>query len=199
MPRVTKAELAASLEESQTLVRQLQEDLRVERIASGCMNNALDMMHARLERLEKENKALKAERAKRPRSRSPRRFAASSSQVNVDATCKALSQVSLWQRDAVLQEHAEKIAELQAELDKKNEEIVGLRRGNGPIGEVLLHNSNTDDEFTRNYWKAQTTPVRRVIESLHSISRVLDNTIFWGGASDVDLDLMRPVVRIVPR
>ena len=171
----------------------------MEQVVNTGASSAIDRLHARVKLLEKENKALKAERAKRPRSRSPRRFAASSSQVNVDATCKALSQVSLWQRDAVLQEHAERIAELQAELDKKKEEIVDLRRGNGPIGEVLLHNSNTDDEFTRNYWKAQTTPVRRVIESLRSISRVLDNTIFWGGASDVDIELMRPVVRIDPR
>ena len=31
------------------------------------------------------------------------------------------------------------IAELKAEIEKKNQEIAGLRRGDGPIGEVLLY------------------------------------------------------------
>jgi hypothetical protein len=181
MPRVTKAELAASLEESQTLVRQLRDDLRVERLTSGCVNNALDMMHARLERLEKENEALKAEREKRSRSRSPVRFAASKSQVNVDVTCKALSQVSLWQRDAVLQDHTEKIAELQAELDRKNEEIVGLRRGDGPVGEILLQNRLTASPELREMLLRQTRTVREVFKIMEDNLWSLYNTLTVGG------------------
>ena len=111
MPRVTKAELAAALEESQTLARNLQ----------------------------KENEDLKAQSAHRPRSRSPKRFPASSSQKQMDVSCKAFFQVKKWQRDQVLEEQNEKIAELTAENARKDEEIARLRRGEGPVGEVLAH------------------------------------------------------------
>ena len=178
MPRVTKAELV-------TRVQTLEEDLRVERIASGCMNSALDKMHVRMERLEMENEDLKAQNARR-RSRSPKRFPATNAQVNMDVACKAICQVRLWQRDSVLQEHAEKIADLKAECDKKDAEIADLRRGSGPIGEVLLHNlnlrwagnvsGNISDVVLR-----QTMPVNAVLQIVGHALEALNDTLLLGG------------------
>ena len=90
MPRTTKAEMVAALEKnaaahlrSQILTRSLQEQM---------------------ERVGMENEDLKAQIARRHRSRSPKRFSASSSQKQMDASCKALFQVKQWQRDQVLEE-----------------------------------------------------------------------------------------------
>lgn len=47
--------------------------------------------------------------------------------------------VTQWERDPKMDEKDKMIAELRAEIEKKNQEIAGLRRGDGPIGKVLLY------------------------------------------------------------
>ena len=70
------------------------------------------------------------------RSRSPRR-PASSSQAQMELTCKALDQVSLWQRDVVVKEQKDEIARLREEVAVNEEVIASLRRGEGPIALVF--------------------------------------------------------------
>ena len=166
MPRVTKAELAAALEESQTLARNLQ----------------------------KENEDLKAQSAHRPRSRSPKRFPASSSQKQMDVSCKAFFQVKKWQRDQVLEEQNEKIAELTAENARKDEEITRLRRGEGPVGEVLAHvdalenarinHARAPDQaaWVAERFARQTRPVCEMLLSLNRAHAAIDS-MRWGGPS----------------
>ena len=165
MPRVTKAELAAALEESQTLARNLQ----------------------------KENEDLKAQSAHRPRSRSPKRFPASSSQKQMDVSCKAFFQVKKWQRDQVIEEQNEKIAELTAENARNNEEIVRLRRGEGPVGEVMAHIDaleNARFNFTRTPEQAefvaselarQTQPVHEMFTRVKRLFAAGEETLKYGG------------------
>ena len=164
MPRVTKAELAAALEESQTLARNLQ----------------------------KENEDLKAQSAHRPRSRSPKRFPASSSQKQMDVSCKAFFQVKKWQRDQVIEEQNEKIAELTAENARNNEEIVRLRRGEGPVGEVLAHvdalenarlNLSPQPAWVAASHARQTRPVHEMLLSLRNAHSAINSTTRWGGPS----------------
>jgi uncharacterized small protein (DUF1192 family) len=89
--------------------------------------------------LQQENEELKQKvRRGFDRSRSPR-LPAARSQASVATTCRALDQVCLWQRDAVMKEQVSEIQRLQAELVKKDEEIAALRRGEGPVGEVMAH------------------------------------------------------------
>jgi hypothetical protein len=118
MPRVTKA--------------QLQE--RVDNLEGA---NAF--LRERAGQLVKENDELKKRVSRgHDRSRSPR-MPAASSQANVDMTCKALSQVSLWQHDTVVEEQRAEIQRLQAEVAQKDETIESLLRGEGPLGPVLAH------------------------------------------------------------
>ena len=80
------------------------------------------------------------------RSRSPQR-PASSSQANLNTTCKAFARVSQWQRDTVVQEQTDEIQRLRAE-------VASLRRGEGPLGDVLAHN----DALTAVKYNFQRSP-----------------------------------------
>jgi hypothetical protein len=118
MPRVTKA--------------QLQE--RVDNL-----EGANHFLRGRAGELLKENDELKKRLARgHDRSRSPR-MPAANSQANVDMTCKALNLVKLWQQDTVAEEQRAEIRRLQAEAVQKDQLIESLRRGEGPVGEVLAH------------------------------------------------------------
>jgi hypothetical protein len=185
MPRVTKADLTASLEASQSRVESLQEDLRVERFTSGSMCNALDRMHARVAVLEKENKALKAERGQGDRSRSPRRDATSAANTH-----RVLKLVQHFERDNVVDEQRETIA-------RQQREIASLRRGDGPIREVLLHNwtqsPGTPSEFTVETLKAQTSPVNTTLKSLQRLASAQADLSLWCGLSDYQVTTLSPV------
>jgi len=162
MPRITKAQL---------------EQERVE-------------MQAKVARLEKENSELKRRISRgHDRSRSPR-MPATSSQAHVDTTCKALHQVRLWQRDAILQEHREEIQRLQATVAKKDLQIASLRRGEGSIGEVLLNvyerrvgplGDSQLDVWHAASLRRQTTPVHEFVNRLHQNLNDLSDVTLRGG------------------
>ena len=186
MPRVTKADLEAELASQQTKVRHLESELRVERALSAGSANVINMMHNRVNRLEKENEDLKA-RVRRgcDRSRSPRMPAASSDAAAAIA-CKAFAQVGLWQRDAVVEDQ-------KAEILRLREEVARLRRGEGPVGEVLAHidqyevarlNIQRSPDRAAVMAEALGKQTRPVHEVLRIARRVLDDTkdfLTWGG------------------
>ena len=77
MPRITKADLTATLDASLRRVEILEQELHAKQTQNVAMSVALLSADARVALLEKENKALKAERGQGARSRSPRRDAMS--------------------------------------------------------------------------------------------------------------------------
>ena len=173
-PRVTKADLTATLDASLRRVESLEQDLHAK--------------DARVALLEKEIKALKAERGQGARSRSPRRDA-----VSAATTHRVLKLVQHFERDAVIDEQRETIA-------RQQREIVSLRRGDGPIGEVLLRNWRQSPgglmDYTVNMLKAQTTPVNTTLASLRRLSSAMDGICWWGGVSPYQVDTLRPVARM---
>jgi cell division protein FtsB len=176
-PRVTKAQLQAQVDELEAANEGLEHD-----------NNYLVSQN---EELKKENKKLKDQvRRGNARSRSPRR-PATSAEANVELTCRALRQVSLWQQDTVVQEHRDEIQRLREELAKKDEEIARLRRGEGPIGEVLVTVYTRDRGEVNNElgaWavarmRRQTTPVHEFVRRLTSIHTDLAEVTRFGGTT----------------
>jgi hypothetical protein len=188
MPRITKADLTATLDASRRYVEILEQNFHKEQIQNGSLRVALHSADARVELLEKENKALKAERGQGARSRSPRRDA-----VSAAATHCVLRLVQHFERDAVIDEQRETIA-------KQQREIASLRRGDGPIGEVLLHNWTQSPvrvtDFTMNTLKAQTTPVNTTMASLQRLVSAASELSLWGGVSPSLERSLSPVVRI---
>ena len=202
MPRITKADLTATLDASLRRVEFLEssaENLKVR--ADNLQHNVESLMSdlsmeqasskswmARVVLLEKENKALKAERGQGARSRSPRRDA-----VSAATTHRVLKLVQHFERDNVIDEQRETIA-------KQQREIASLRRGDGPIGEVLLHNWRQGPgavaDYTVNMLKAQTTPVNTVLTSLRRLSSAMDGICWWGGVPPYQVDTLRPVARM---
>ena len=202
MPRITKADLTATLDASLRRVEFLEssaENLKVR--ADNLQHNVESLMSdlsmeqasskswmARAVLLEKENKALKAERGQGDRSRSPRRDA-----VSAATTHRVMRLVQHFERDAVVDEQRETIA-------KQQREIESLRRGDGPIGEVLLHNwSQTPgvvSDYTVNVLKAQTTPVNTTLASLRQLSSAMDGICWWGGMSELSALTLSPVTRM---
>ena len=73
------------------------------------------------------------------RSRSPRR-PATTVEANQALTSRALHQVSLWGESAIVKEQRDEIQRLHAAMAEKDAQIASLRRGEGPLGEVLAHN-----------------------------------------------------------
>ena len=161
MPRVTKAQLEREQKE----------------------------MQAKVARLEKENGELKRRISRgHDRSRSPR-MPATSSQAHVDVTCKALNQVRLWQQDAILQEHREEIQRLQAAVAEKDEQVAFYRRGEGPVGPVLVHMNRmrcqragiAPDSFTERLMNQRTKPVHEYFNTMNNVLRDASDVMFWGG------------------
>ena len=186
MPRITKAQLEQRVADLQGELFRAQVDLSVERQITMSAGSALQMMHNRMDRLEKENEDMK-NRVRRgcDRSRSPRR-PTTSSQASMDTTCKAFAQVSLWQRDNVAQEQRDEIQRLQAE-------VASLRRGDGPIGEVLARNDADlcarinhvyPPESARRFaemFQQQTRPVHEVLQTLGNVLRDTRELAMYGG------------------
>ena len=137
---------------------------------------------------ERLRKRLEEVEARNARSRSPRRDATSA-----DKTRRVLNLVCQFERDAVIDEQ-------RATIAKQQQEIASLRRGDGPIGEVLLHNwrktTGIVERFTIDVLNAQTTPVNVVLASLQQMSNVQSDILNFGGASSFRVNTMRPVIRI---
>ena len=119
---------------------------------------------------------------RRERDRSPRRLSASTSHARLESTCKALNQVRKWDRDAMLEERDAKIAELLATVEKQKAEIASLRRGEGPIGEVLLANWPPSALYpdTRERLLAQTRPVNVTIKRMSDLLDGLRQVSLYG-------------------
>jgi DNA repair exonuclease SbcCD ATPase subunit len=175
MPRVTKAQLEAQVA---TLERKI-----------ATFEDVVQRREAALRDARKENEQLKTRISRgHDRSRSPRR-PATSAEANVELTCRALRQVSLWQQDTVVQEHRDEIQQLREELAKKDKEIASMRRGEGPIGEVLLNayarrfglGDNELDRWQATNLRRQTTPVHEFVDRLQRIHSDLADVTRGGG------------------
>jgi cell division septum initiation protein DivIVA len=186
MPRVTKAQIAAALVACEREKRDLERDLREERFTSAIQHKSLELLHTRAEHLEKENKDLKA-RVRRgcDRSRSPR-MPATSSDAAAAVACKAFAQVGLWQRDSVVEEQ-------KAEIQRLQEEVARLRRGEGPMGEVLAYIDAVDvarAEIERTperassmaeHFAKQTMPVHQAFRITRNVLYDTRDFLVWGG------------------
>jgi hypothetical protein len=109
------------------------------RITKAMLEDGNAFLRNRCRELREENEKLKKRISRgHDRSRSPR-MPAANSEANVTSTCKALNQVRLWQRDTLVEEQRAEIQRLQMEAVQKDAMIESLRRGEGPVGEVLAH------------------------------------------------------------
>ena len=161
MPRITIAQMKAQVA---TLERKI-----------ATFEDVVQRREAALRDARKENEQLKTRISRgHDRSRSPRR-PATSAEANMALTCRALRQVSLWQQAPVVQEHRDEIQRLREELAKKDEQIASLRRGEGPIGEVLLNayarrfglGDSQLDVWHAASLRRQTTPVHEFVDRLN--------------------------------
>jgi len=175
-PRVTKAQLQAQVDELEAENEGLEHD-----------NNYLVSQN---EELKKENKKLKDQvRRGNARSRSPQRPAASA-EANVNLTCRALRQVSLWQQAPVVQEHRDEIQRLREELAKKDEQIASLRRGEGPIGPVLYEIRRRENTIhniegypgTQQRYERQIQPVMYFVRTMQRLHNDMREFAIEGGA-----------------
>jgi len=108
----------------------------------------------------------------------------SMSQAQLSVACRALNTMWLNERDEMLAEKDVKIRELQ-------EQVQSLRRGDGPIGEVLVHNWPSASATTKALLLKETRPVN---ETLKHLVRVLDackDVCTIGGVSSVYSDTVR--------
>ena len=131
---------------------------------------------------------------RKKRDRSPRRLSASMSHDQLSVTCSAMHQVQLWERDAMLGERDARIRELQAVIDKQKEDIASLRRGDGPIGEVMLHNFPAASEASKARILATTTPVNQTLRNIQLLQRNLGDALVWGSIGWWDVDLAHAAV-----
>jgi len=95
------------------------------------------MLETENRRLRRERDAARKELADR-KARETGPSSVSLSHGRLEMACKAMSQVTKWERDVKLDEKEALIVEQQALIKQKDVEIARLRRGCGPIGEVLL-------------------------------------------------------------
>ena len=133
MPRITKAQLeqqVADLQGENADLKQQVQDWQED--SENCAQQVVD--------LKQKNEDLK-NRVRRgcDRSRSPRR-PATTVEANQAMTSRALHQVSRWGESIVVKEQRDEIQRLHAAMAEKDAQIASLRRGEGPLGEVLAHN-----------------------------------------------------------
>ena len=134
---------------------------------------------------------------RKKRDRSPRRLSASMSHGQLSVTCSAMHQVQLWERHAMLGERDARIRELQLVIDKQKEDIAGLRRGDGPIGEVMVHNFPTASEASKARILATTTPVNQTLRKIQLLQRNLGDALVWGSIGWWDVDSVHAAVNVL--
>jgi hypothetical protein len=124
--------------------------------------------------LEAENKRLRQQRdqARKELAREKKTGASSISRSHsqLELTCSAMQLVTQWERDPKMEEKDKLIADMRAEIEKKNKEIIALRRGEGPIGEVLLYVEGRGlvSEERREALLAKRSPVWHAFAALHT-------------------------------
>ena len=140
------------------------------------VKNLREDRHELLEDLKKARQELQD---RKDRDRSPRRLSASMSHDQLSVACNALHQVALWERDSMLLERDAKIRE-------QRKQIEGLRRGDGPIGEVMAHIwGSTASKETRARILSQTRPVNQTLEDMRRLSNGMRESLMWGGLSTI--------------
>ena len=110
------------------------------------------------------DKLLKVLQEPKERERSPRRGSASMSQAKLSVACRALNTMWLNERDQML-------AEKDAQIHELREQVQSLRRGDGPIGEVMVHNWPSASAETKAKLLTVTRPVN---ETFKHLERLLD-------------------------
>lgn len=170
-------------EKATTVINTLEQDaqmwkLDAEEWRQGAFN-AREELHETRSRLKKVEQELDD---RKRRDRSPRRLSTATTRRSVEQTCKfsALNHVLAWERDSVIDEQKEIISKLR-------EENQSLRRGDGPIGEVLCHNwiailPNLDED-TKKRLLAQKTPVNKILAAVDKLHSASNDMIRWGGLS----------------
>jgi hypothetical protein len=97
------------------------------------------------------------------RDRSPR-GSAGAAQANLSVACRALNVMWLNERDQMLAEKDAQICELR-------EQVQSLRRGDGPIGEVMAHNWPSASAETKARLLGVTRPVNETFKNLEHLLR----------------------------
>ena len=185
MPRITKAQLeqqVADLQEEKRDLGQQVKDLQEE--SEDFAQQVVD--------LKQKNEDLK-KRVRRgcDRSRSPRR-PATGAEASQAMTSRAFHQVSRWQESAVVQEQRDEIQRLHTAMAEKDAQITSLRRGEGPLGEVLAHNDalrvakynfQRDPQYAASLaagFAKETMSVNEGFEKLITCIDTMNDFVHWG-------------------
>ena len=199
--RRTKAQLLQELEEWKLNAHKALDALRQEKVKwkdlATRQNDLLDDVTEELEyfkstadtsarerdAFQTELEGVKEELAKvqrelsdrKERDRSPRRLSAATSRSRMEQTCNftALGHVLAWERDSVIDEQKQTINTL-------TQEIEALRRGEGPIGEILLHNQSDPSDYRKERLLAERTPVNQVLKKLEKLMDTASELTNWG-------------------
>jgi len=133
MPTFTKAQLAQQVADLKGENADLKQQVRD-------LHEESEERAKHVVELKQENEDLK-KRVRRgcDRSRSPRR-PTTGAEASQAMTSMALHQVSLWQGSTLVKEQRDEIQRLHAAMAEKDAQIASLRRGEGPLGEVVAHN-----------------------------------------------------------
>ena len=113
------------------------------------------------------------------RERSPRRSSASMSQAKLSVACRALNTMWLNERDQML-------AEKDVEIRELREQVQSLRRGDGPIGEVVVHNWPNASAESKAHFLTVTRPVNETLKHLDSVLHGCADVCRWGRISWFD-------------
>ena len=107
-------------------------------------------------------------------------------------TSRAFHQVSRWQESAVVQEQRDEIQRLHAAMAEKDAQITSLRRGEGPLGEVLAHNDalrvakynfQRDPQYAASLaagFAKETMSVNEGFEKLITCIDTMNDFVHWG-------------------
>ena len=138
-------------------------------------NKRLNLENKRLRRERNQARQELVARKAREKNASP---SISRSHSQLELTCSAMNLVTQWERDPKMDEKDKMIAELRAEIEKKNQEIAGLRRGDGPIGEVLLYvEGSRVSNARREALLALNSPVYATMATIHGATSSLRDVL----------------------
>jgi hypothetical protein len=169
----------ADRERNQTaLIEQLKEEHKSE------LHQVRESLTGAVKKLRDDrDKLLKVLQEPKERERSPRRGSASMSQAKLSVACRALNTMWLTERDQML-------AEKDAQIRELREQVQSLRRGDGPIGEVMVHNWPSASAETKAKLLTVTRPVNKTLKHLEHLLEGCRDVCVWGnmpwfGASTV--------------